>query len=264
MPVLRLSQVTKVFGSGAGEVRALDAVDFQLEPMEVVVVMGPSGSGKTTLLTIAGALQHPTSGVVEVDGEEIQGYSQQQLNAVRRRKVGFVFQSFNLLQALTALENIQFVLELNGSSGRSAKDRARALLTDLDLGHRLHELPKRLSGGEQQRVAVARSLANGAPLILADEPTANLDQKRAVDMLEMFRGIARDMGRAILLVTHDMRAHDHADRIFWLEDGKLQQIEHDDAHLRPHTVRRDGAAPATATAAAESLLEKLHEVAPPE
>lgn len=236
MALLRLTQVTKTFGIGAGEFRALESVDFELLPQEVVAVMGPSGSGKTTLLTIAGALQHPTSGVVEVDGQEIQGLSQIELSVVRRRKVGFIFQGLNLLEALSAKENVEFALKLAGHTGRHMRERSRMLLSMLELGHRQDELPRRLSGGERQRVAVARALANDGDMILADEPTASLDQTRAVDLLLLLRGISRDLGRSVLLVTHDMRAHDHADRILWLEDGKLEPIAHGDAHVRPHTL----------------------------
>ncbi len=236
MSLLRLSHVTKSFGGGAGEFRALDNVDFELLPNEVVAVMGPSGSGKTTLLTLAGALQKPTCGVVEVDGQEIQGLSQIELAVVRRRKIGFIFQSFNLLEALTAKENVEYAAKLAGYKGKHCRGRARNLLSMLDLGHRMDELPKRLSGGERQRVAVARALANDGRLILADEPTASLDQQRAIDLLDLLRGLTRDLGRSVLLVTHDMRAHDRADRIFWLEGGALQPIPHRDVHLRPHSV----------------------------
>jgi putative ABC transport system ATP-binding protein len=234
MAILSLSNVTKVFGSGEGQTRALDNVSLELDAMEVVAVMGPSGSGKTTLLTIAGALQQPTSGVVEIEGRQIQGLAQRNMAAVRRRHVGFVFQSFNLLEALTARENVQYAVELSGYSGRQAKERSISLLRMVRLEHRLDTLPKQLSGGERQRVAVARALANDARLILADEPTANLDQTSAVELLQNIRGIARELGRAIMLVTHDMRAHDFADRIFWLEDGHLSPIAHTDAHLKPH------------------------------
>ncbi len=233
MSLLRLSNVTKTFGSGLGEVRPLDNIDLEIAPQEVVAVMGPSGSGKTTLLTIAGALQRPTSGVVEVGGAQIQDLSQSELGAVRRRKVGFVFQSINLLDALTAAENVEYALQLAGHRGRYKRERAKQLLTLVEMGHRLHELPKRLSGGERQRIAIARALANDGKLILADEPTASLDHKRAMDLLALLRGITRDLERSVLLVTHDMRAHDAADRIFWLEDGHLGPMEHGSAHRIP-------------------------------
>ncbi|MDP9237786.1 MAG: ABC transporter ATP-binding protein [Chloroflexota bacterium] len=234
MSLLRLSSVTKTFGSGLGEVRPLDCIDLEILPREVAAVMGPSGSGKTTLLTIAGALQRPTSGVVEVGGAEIQNFSQTELGSVRRRQIGFVFQSFNLLEALTAAENVEYALQLSGHNGRHSRERARQLLSLVEMTNRSHELPKRLSGGERQRIAIARALANDGKLILADEPTASLDHKRAMDLLAMLRGITRDLERSVLLVTHDVRAQDAADRIFWLEDGHLQQIEHGSAHQRPN------------------------------
>ena len=230
MPLLRLCNVTKIFGSGLGEVRLLDAVNLEIAPQEVVAVMGPSGSGKTTLLTIAGALQRPTSGIVEVGGEQIQEYSQIELGVVRRHKVGFVFQNLNLLEALTAAENVEYALQLSGHNGRHSRERARQLLALVEMTQRSHEVPKRLSGGERQRIAIARALANEGKLILADEPTGSLDHKRATDLLALLRGITRELERSVLLVTHDMRAHDAADRIFWLEEGHLRQIEHAGGH----------------------------------
>jgi putative ABC transport system ATP-binding protein len=234
MSVLKLTRVTKTYGSGAAEARPLQDVNFELESREVVAVTGPSGSGKTTLLTIAGALQAPTSGIVEIDGEEVQRYSQIDLAHVRRHKVGFIFQSFNLLEALSAQENIEFALNLSGHTGAHGRERARQLLSMLDLGGRAHALPRQMSGGERQRVAIARALANDGNLILADEPTASLDHKRAIDTLVLLRGITRDLGRSLLVVTHDMRAHDYADRIFWLEDGLLEPVAHGEVHTRPH------------------------------
>src|SRR5438067_12605160 len=175
MALLRLASVTKTFGSGLGEVRPLDGVDLEILPQEVAAVMGPSGSGKTTLLTIAGALQRPTSGVVEVGGIEIQHLSQTDLGAVRRRRIGFVFQSFNLREALTAAENIEYALQLSGHNGRHARERAPQLLSIVEMTHRSHQLPKRLSGGERQRIAIARAPANDGKLILADGATASRD-----------------------------------------------------------------------------------------
>jgi putative ABC transport system ATP-binding protein len=238
MALLRMIDIVKSFNVDGREHRALDRVNFELEAGEVVAIMGPSGAGKTTMLTIGGALQRPTSGIVEVEGEQIQDMPQKELGRVRREKIGFVFQSFNLLEALTALENVMYVLELAGKKGPVAREQASHLLSMLGLGHRMNVVPKRLSGGEQQRVVVARALANEGHIILADEPTANLDHKRAVEVMEMLHRISRDLGRGIMLVTHDMRAHDMADRIFWLEEGHLRRIGHDDAHLMPHRTLR--------------------------
>ena len=232
MSVLRLSKVTKEFKIGDRAVRALDEVDLELGDREVVALLGPSGSGKTTLLTIAGALQRPTSGTVEVAGAEIQSMSERELSRVRRDKIGFIFQSYNLLAALTAQENVQYMLEMKGFRGTHAKERAKGILDMLGLGHRAHELPKRLSGGEQQRVAVARAFASGGEVILADEPTANLDNTRAIELTEMLRALSRDFGVPLLMVTHDFRASQFADRLLWLQDGHLREVKPDEVgHL---------------------------------
>ena len=219
--VLQLIGVTKIYGEGAASVRVLDAVDLSVAAGELVAVMGPSGGGKTTLLTIAGALQQPTSGSVEVLGDSLAGLSPGDMAKVRRDKVGFVFQSFNLLQALNARENVQYIIEMDGTRGRDAKERATELLRMVGLAHRMEVLPRLLSGGEQQRVCVARALANRAQVILADEPTASLDRMRAEEIMGLLRALSRDMGCGVLVVTHDARARAFADRVLWLEDGHL-------------------------------------------
>ena len=229
MAVLQMRGVTKEFKLGERSVLALDAVDLDVEEREVVALLGPSGSGKTTLLTIAGALQRPTSGTVEVAGERIEKMSERELAAVRRHKVGFIFQSYNLLAALTALENVQYMLELKGYRGKHAHDRALGLLEMLGLGSRANQLPKRLSGGEQQRVAVARAFAAGGEIILADEPTANLDNTRAVELAGLLRALSRDFGTPLLMVTHDARASQVADRLLWLQDGVLRRVSGEEA-----------------------------------
>ncbi len=224
MSILKLVQVTKEFSLGERKVVALQAVDFELGAQEMVALLGPSGSGKTTLLTIAGALQRPTSGTVEIDGTQIEKMNESQLAVVRREKVAFIFQSYNLLAALTALENVQYMLELKGYRGRHARERAKGLLDMLSLGHRANELPKRLSGGEQQRVAVARAFASDAKLILADEPTANLDYERATELVNLLKALSRDLAIPVLMVTHDYRSAGHADRLFWLEGGAMRPV----------------------------------------
>ena len=183
--VLRMTQVTKTYGSGDAAVHALDGVDFNIEAGEVVVVMGPSGAGKTTFLTIAGALLTPTSGSVEISGVNITALSEKELPDVRRERIGFVFQSFNLLEALSAIENVTLVMLDGSPKSRGAVNRARELMSMLGLGHRLKSLPKQLSGGKKQRVAIARALANNPDLILADEPTANLDSKRGREVMQL-------------------------------------------------------------------------------
>jgi len=223
-PVLEMAGVTKDFGSGEALVKALDNVDFSAHPSEVAVVMGPSGSGKTTFLTIAGALMRPTTGTVVVSGIEVTHLPEAQLSEVRRRRVGFVFQSFNLLEALTGLENVQLVMQAEGLSARHAIERAKALLEIFGVGHRRDHPPKHLSGGEKQRVAIARALANNPDLLLADEPTANLDSTRGREVLQLLRVIARDLGKAVIIVSHDLRVREVADRLLWLEDGQFRPL----------------------------------------
>ncbi len=226
MSKLKLTNVTKEYAIGDRRVRALDGVDFELGDQELVGLLGPSGSGKTTLLTIAGALQRATSGTIEVAGREIQDLSERELSKLRRVHIGFIFQSYNLFAALTALENVQYIIELKGVHGKYAKQRAMGILEMLGMGPRAQELPKRLSGGEQQRVAVARAFASNGDLVLADEPTANLDHERAIELTQLLRALSRDLAIPVLMVTHDFRSSQFADRLLWLEDGHLKPITH--------------------------------------
>ena len=219
---LRMHGVTKVYGVGDAAVTALDSVDFEAQAGEVVVVMGPSGAGKTTFLTIAGALLRPTAGTVEIADTDITRLSEKNLPAVRRDKVGFIFQSFNLLESLTALENVRLVITDESTTRRAAENRARELLNMLGLSHRLKSLPKQLSGGEKQRVAIARALANNPDLILADEPTANLDSRRGLEVMHLLRQIALELEKAVVVVSHDHRMRQVAHRVVWLEDGRFR------------------------------------------
>ena len=220
--VLNLEGISKVYGSGERAVTALDNVTLEARFGEVVLVMGPSGSGKTTLLTIAGALLRPTSGTVRLCGENVTAMDESGLASVRRGKIGFVYQSFNLLEALTALENVRLVAA-DSRNGTASKDHAREVLETLGLGHRLNSLPRQLSDGEKQRVAIARVLAKDPVLILADEPTANLDAKRGHEVMELLRQKALEMDKAVIIVSHDHRLRDVADRVVWLEDGRLRK-----------------------------------------
>lgn len=220
--ILRMQAVTKVYGSGDAAVTALDSVDFQAQTGEVVVIMGPSGAGKTTFLTIAGALLRPTAGTVEIAGTDITRLREKDLPAVRREKVGFIFQSFNLLESLTALQNVRLVIVDEATSERAARNRARELLDMLGLSHRLKSLPKQLSGGEKQRVAIARALANNPELILADEPTGNLDSKRGHEVMHLLRQIAIELDKAVVIISHDHRMREVAHRVVWLEDGRFR------------------------------------------
>lgn len=220
--VLDMQQVSKTYGSNHTAVHAVRQVDLSIKPGEIVLIMGPSGSGKTTLLSMAGLLLSPTDGHIWVNGQEVTRQTQRERAALRLRTIGFVFQSYNLLSALTARENVELVMNMAGIRGKRARDRATELLTLLKLEQRQNHRPADLSGGEKQRVALARALANDPRLILADEPTGNLDSKIGREIMELLCcGLGRDQGRAIVIVTHDHRLRDIADRVLWLEDGQL-------------------------------------------
>jgi putative ABC transport system ATP-binding protein len=218
---LRVEGVTKRFGASATEVVAVRNVSLAVAPGEIVLIMGPSGSGKTTLLSMLGALLKPTEGTIHLNGEVISALAENRLPDIRLRQFGFIFQDFNLLSALTALENVAIVAELAGMRNGAARKKAAALLAELGLGGRLNFLPEKLSGGEKQRVAIARALINDPTLILADEPTANLDSKIGHEIMRLLRNIAREQGRSVVIVSHDQRIKDIADRVLWLEDGQF-------------------------------------------
>ncbi len=221
---LQVQNVTKRFGSGDLEVVAVNDVSLSVDPGDVVLIMGPSGSGKTTLLMMLGALLKPTEGRITVDGVTISDLSERKLPDVRLRHFGFIFQDFNLLSALTVQDNVAFAAELTGIGRKEARAKARSLLTDLGLGHRLRFSPEKLSGGEKQRVAIARALVNDPALILADEPTANLDSSHGHETMRLLRQVARERGRSVVIVSHDARIKDIADRVFWLEDGQFKSF----------------------------------------
>jgi putative ABC transport system ATP-binding protein len=221
--VLEIDRVSKVYRAGELAVTALEDVSLEVKGGEIVAVMGPSGSGKTTLLTIGGALLRPTKGRVRICDIEVTGMNESRLAAVRREKVGFIYQSFNLLEALTALENVRVVIQNGRRHGRaSAAERAAELLQMIGLEHRLHALPKKMSDGEKQRVAIARALAKDADLLLADEPTANLDARRGQEVMGLLSQKALEMGKAVVVVSHDERIKQFAHRVLWLEDGRLR------------------------------------------
>jgi len=221
---LDVQDVSKQFGEGATTVAAVQAVSLRVAPGEVVLIMGPSGSGKTTLLSMMGALLKPSSGSIHLDGTDISALSEGRLPDIRLRQFGFVFQDFNLLSALTVLENVALVAELAGVTPRRAREKAAASLTALGLGERLQFLPEKLSGGEKQRVALSRALINDPSVILADEPTANLDSKIGHEIMRLLRRIAKEEGRSVVIVSHDERIRDIADRVLWLEDGRFKDM----------------------------------------
>lgn len=220
-PILKASHLSKIYGSGHTAVRAVDDVSIHIQPGELVLVMGPSGSGKTTLLSMLGGLLQPTNGTIEIESTEITRLNESELPTIRALKIGFIFQTFNLLDALTVEENILFPSQLRSEKKVAAKQRAYKLIEKLGLSHRRNAFPNTLSGGEKQRVAIARSLINEPKLILADEPTGNLDSQTGQDVMMILHDIARDEGYAVIMVTHDPRVEDIADRILWLEDGQL-------------------------------------------
>jgi putative ABC transport system ATP-binding protein len=221
---VRAEGLERVFGEGDVQVRAVRGVDLEVRPGEVVLIMGPSGSGKTTLLSMLGAMLRPSSGRVEVDGVDLASLAEKRLPAFRARRFGFVFQDFNLLSALSAQENVELALNLAGVTGKAARERAEELLRGLGLGERLGFLPEKLSGGEKQRVAIARALANEPAVILADEPTANLDSKIGREIARLLRRIASEEGRSVVIVSHDTRLKEIADRVLWLEDGEFRAM----------------------------------------
>lgn len=221
---LQVTHVTKRYGSGVTEVVAVQDVSLSVAPGEIVLIMGPSGSGKTTLLSMLGALLRPSAGEIRLNGDVISAMKENRLPDIRLHKFGFIFQDFNLLSALTALENVSIVAELAGAKGSEARRKAGELMTDLGLGERLNFMPEKLSGGEKQRVAIARALVNDPALILADEPTANLDSKIGHEIMRLLRSIAKEQGRSVVIVSHDQRIKDIADRVLWLEDGQFKEM----------------------------------------
>jgi len=221
---LVVENLSKRYGAGTTEVIAVRDVSLNVQPGEVVLIMGPSGSGKSTLLLMLGALLKPSSGSIQLNGKTISNLSEKKLPDIRLHKFGFVFQDFNLLSSLTALENVALVSELAGRKHQEARQQAATLLTKLGLEKRLDFLPEKLSGGEKQRVAVARALANNPALILADEPTANLDSKNGHEIMRLLRDIAKEQQRSVIIVSHDQRIKDVADRVLWLEDGEFKEI----------------------------------------
>ena len=213
--------VTKQYSEGAVGTLALAGVDLTVSRGEVVLMMGPSGSGKTTLLSIMGCILRPTSGQVLLEGKDVTAMNEKQLPAVRLQHIGFVFQGFNLFPTLTAGENVELSLKLKGVHRRQAKDEARSLLEQVGLGEKYDSFPSDISGGQKQRVAIARAIAGSPGVLLADEPTAALDTHTGKTIMGMMASMAHEQNRAVVIVTHDSRLAEFADRIVRLEDGRV-------------------------------------------
>ncbi len=218
---LRVKDVVKVFEEGSQRVEVLKGVSLHVAPGEVLALEGPSGSGKTTLLSIMGCILTPTSGSVEVAGETVGAEHEPRLRQVRRRSIGFVFQQYNLFPALTALENVEYALNVKGLRWRAARDEAGRALERVGLHDRQHFLPRDLSGGQKQRVAIARALAGSPHVLLADEPTANLDTDAGTQVLDLFRRLAKEERKGLVVVTHDPKVRRIADRVEGIRDGRL-------------------------------------------
>ncbi len=219
---ISLEDVSKHYRRGDVQVKALDGASLRIKKGETVSIMGPSGSGKSTLLSLLGALDTPDSGRIEIGGEDLSRMSRGELTSYRRHKLGFVFQSFNLIPNLSALENVELPMEYARVPYDGRKKRASELLASVGLEKRGSHRPAHMSGGEQQRVAIARALANDPPLVLADEPTGNLDSKSGSGVMELLNRLARERGRTVVVVTHDQKIADLTGRTFRIEDGKIK------------------------------------------
>ena len=223
--LVRIRQLTKTFGEGETRVEAVRGLDLVLERGEIVLVMGPSGSGKTTFLSMLGGLLRVSGGEIWIDGTDIAALGERELPPFRARTFGFIFQDFNLVSALSARENVEVALNIAGEKGRNARERARRLLESMGLGRRLDFPIEKLSGGEKQRVAIARAIANEPVLILADEPTANLDSHHGAETMRLLRELAKKEGTTVVIVSHDERLREVADRVLWLEDGQFKTLQ---------------------------------------
>ena len=224
-PLIDLRKITRVYGSGASEVRALDNVDLTIDDGEFVAIMGPSGSGKSTALNVIGCLDSPTSGEYRFCGTEIASLTRDQLALLRRHYLGFVFQGYNLLARTSALHNVELPLIYKGLSRSERLKAAHAALAKVGLEDRARHDPSELSGGQQQRVAIARALVGSPRVVLADEPTGNLDTKRSVEIMEVLQGLNRETGLTIVMVTHERDMAEFADRLIWMVDGRVERDE---------------------------------------
>lgn len=237
--MIHAENLTKVYQMGDNEVRALDGASFTINKGEMVAIMGPSGSGKSTLMSIIGCLDVPSHGSYTLDGEAVENLDETQLANVRGRKIGFVFQQFNLLARTSALENVILPLTYAGYSGKEREDCARKALERVGLGDRTHHAPNELSGGQQQRVAIARAIVNEPNILLADEPTGALDSKTGVEIMDLFQRLHKENGQTVILVTHDAYVAKHTERIIKISDGRIVSDEVNPNPIKAGTARAE-------------------------
>jgi len=223
--MIQTQDLMKVYQMGDTEVHALDGASFTINNGEMVAIMGPSGSGKSTLMSIIGCLDAPSSGSYILDGVSVENMDETKLAEIRGKKIGFVFQQFNLLARTSALENVMLPLTYAGVSGRDRSDRALKALERVGLGQRTHHAPNELSGGQQQRVAIARALVNEPAILLADEPTGALDSRTSIEIMDLFQSLHKEHGQTVILVTHDAYVASHTERIIKLSDGRIVSDE---------------------------------------
>lgn len=237
--MIRTENLTKVYQMGETEVRALNGASFTIDKGEMVAIMGPSGSGKSTLMSIIGCLDVPSSGSYTLDGISVENMEETKLAEIRGKKIGFVFQQFNLLARTSALENVMLPLTYAGVSGKERRERAMKALERVGLSDRTHHAPNELSGGQQQRVAIARALVNEPAILLADEPTGALDSKTGVEIMELFQSLYQDHGQTVILVTHDSYVARHTNRIIKLSDGSIVSDELNAHPIKAGTPRKE-------------------------